>query len=182
MKWITWLLWCWTVMTLSHEVGHVIGGWASGAAITDLELRPWHLPHSLFQPDPHPIVTLWSGPILGCVVPCIAAAISRRDAWWLVAWFCVLANATYMLVGWFSGDAELDTTKMIQAGTPPWLLLAIWTTVLPVGYVKFRERLVQRFAADRSEAFAKEHLKSAAAWAAVFLVQSIVGELLAALF
>src|SRR6056297_2872847 len=61
----------WTVMTITHELGHVAGGWLSGAHLTQLELSPWGLPFSIYHPDPYPLATLWAGPGLGCAIPLV---------------------------------------------------------------------------------------------------------------
>lgn len=79
-------------MTLTHECGHIVGGWMGGATLTDCDLAPWRMPYSLHAPDPRPLMTLWSGPVLGVIVPLLAAAVIQRPWSWFVADFCVLAN------------------------------------------------------------------------------------------
>ena len=133
----------WCIMTLTHEVGHILGGWCCGATLTDYDLLPWHLPYSFFNPDPHPLVTLWAGPILGVFVPLLIAVAIRRDWSWFVAYFCVLANGTYIAVGWFSNDAQLDTTKLLQNGAHPISLLLYCITTIVAGYVGFRRVCVR---------------------------------------
>jgi hypothetical protein len=94
------LVLAWWVMTLTHELGHVVGGLVGGGRLQTLELRPWKLPLSIFQPDPHPLLTLWSGPILGVAVPYLVAALVRRPLAWFVADFCLLANGVYLAISW----------------------------------------------------------------------------------
>ncbi|NND98085.1 MAG: hypothetical protein HKN47_12230, partial [Pirellulaceae bacterium] len=98
------LTWSWVIMTLAHESGHLLAGSLCGGSLSRVQLRPWSLPYSFFKPDPWPSVTLWAGPILGCLGPVVAASIWRRPGLWLIAWFCVLANGTYLLMGWYAGD------------------------------------------------------------------------------
>lgn len=69
------LAFSWIVMTITHECGHIVGGMACGATLTDFDLVPWRMPYSLHSPDPQPLVTLWAGPLLGVVVPLTAASI-----------------------------------------------------------------------------------------------------------
>ena len=126
-----WLLWAWVVMTMTHELGHVIAGLLGGARLASLEIRPWHLPHSSLLNDNQLLVTLWAGPILGCAVPLLVASIIRRPACRFVAWFCVVANATYLLLGYYSGDGELDSAKMIRAGARPVELLG-FSAMMPL--------------------------------------------------
>jgi hypothetical protein len=139
---ILWLAWAWVVMTISHELGHVIAGLVGGARLIQLELRPWHLPHCLLAGDRHPLVTLWAGPVLGCLFPLLAATTMSRPAIWFIAWFCLLANASYLLLGYFTGDAQLDTAKMIAAGGRPMEILGAAILALPIGYIQFRRSCI----------------------------------------
>lgn len=135
----------WCVMTFTHESGHLIGGWLSGAELAALELRPWHLPYSLFRPDPQPLVTLWAGPLLGVVVPQLLAMLLRQQWWRFIANFCLIANGSYIAVGWFSGDAFLDTTRLIDQGAHPALVACYCLVTIPIGYIRFRSDCVRLF-------------------------------------
>lgn len=124
----------WAVMTVSHEVGHIVGGWAGGGTLTDFDLAPWRLPYSVHSPDPNPRLTLWAGPLLG-----VAAALAVRRRWSrFVADFCLIANGTYLALGWATGDPLLDTPKMLAAGTSPALIAAYCAITIGVGYARFR--------------------------------------------
>jgi hypothetical protein len=128
----------WCCMTICHEVGHIVGGYLSGAKLRSAELRPWRIPYSLFEPDPHPWMTLWSGPVLGALAP---LAVSRvvRDAWiQFIADFCVLANGCYLAVAWCSGDHLLDTARLLQAGTHPLWIFLYCSLTIGYGYPAFR--------------------------------------------
>src|SRR6056297_1228052 len=103
------LLIAWSVMISTRELGHLIGGWCGGASLTDLDLVPWRLPYSLHNPDPNPQLTLWGGPIFGVMIPIVAAMAVRRRGVWLIADFCLLANGTYLAIGWLAGDRFLDS-------------------------------------------------------------------------
>jgi hypothetical protein len=130
--------WAWSVMTVTHEIGHVVAGLLGGATLVQLELRPWHLPHSQLIGDARPWVTIWAGPFLGSLGPLLAATFLRRRAVWLMAWFCLLANGLYLLLGLFSDGAELDTNKLIRAGTPTVVVATIAALATGIGYWKFR--------------------------------------------
>lgn len=129
----------WIVMTFTHETGHVIGGWISGATLTDLDLAPWRMPYSLHSPDPHPLVTLWSGPVLGVLVPLALAAVIRRPWVWFIADFCLLANGIYLALAWASGDRFLDTPRLLDAGAVPLSIVLYCTLTIGSGYVRFRK-------------------------------------------
>lgn len=172
------LCWSWVVMTVTHELGHVIGGIASGAVPTNLEIRPWKLPHSTFSPDPNPLMTLWAGPILGSVVPLLVACCLRRPAAWFIGWFCVVANAVYLLLGWLLFEPELDSTKMIRSGTPSYVLLLFVAMTLPVSYVAFRQQCVEVLS-DPSVRISKRQSRLACALLCIWLfLQSVAGSLL----
>jgi hypothetical protein len=139
------LVTCWTAFALTHECGHLAGGWACGGKLVEAELRPWRLPHSFFSPDPRPLVTLWCGPLVGVLVPLVVGWVARRSTVWFVVWFCVLANGAYIATGWFTGDSELDTTKLLAAGAPVWsIAVYVVATVVP-GYVGFRREWLREW-------------------------------------
>ena len=129
-------------MTVTHELGHVLVALAGGAKLRDLQLQPWHLPYSLFSGDPHPLATLWAGFVFGCAIPLVSAAAIGRKAVWYVAWFCLLANGIYLLIGYVVDDGELDSTKMIRAGARPVELLVVSTVMVLIGYIKFRQSCI----------------------------------------
>jgi hypothetical protein len=169
---LLWLLWAWVVMTVTHELGHVIAGLIGGARLIDLELRPWHLPHSDLVHDEHPLLTLWAGPVLGCLLPLLGASVLRHPECWFVAWFCVVANGTYLLLGYYSGDGELDSTKLIRAGARPVELIAAVAITVPLGYLKIRASCVDVIT-GKTPALSRRGLAiSAAALLAVLIVQS----------
>ncbi len=129
-------------MTFLHECGHILCGCASGGTLTAADLLPWHLPYSLFQPDPHPLVTLWGGPLLGVLVPSVfALAIGTKWAWF-IAHFCTLANGSYIAAAWVSGDRYLDTIKLLEHGAHPVWIAAYCLVTITCGYIGFRRQCV----------------------------------------
>ncbi|WP_052031692.1 hypothetical protein [Novipirellula maiorica] len=139
------LIAAWFVMTTTHEVGHLIGGWISGGTLQHAELRPWHLPHSHFAPDPHPLVTLWAGPLIGVIVPLLLALVIRKPSVWFIANFCMLANGTYLAVAWFTGDPFLDTPRLLAAGASPLSIATFCALTLFWGYRAFRASCIAIF-------------------------------------
>lgn len=137
----------WVVMAWSHECGHLIGGAISGGVLTDFDLTPSRMPFSLHSPDPHPLVTLWSGPIIGVLAPLLVALLARHHLVWFVADFCLLANGVYLALAWITDDRFLDTPRLLQAGASPvWIGLFCLATI-GVGYPRFRSDWI-RFWAD----------------------------------
>lgn len=141
----------WCIMTLTHELGHLAGGWLGGAVLVEAELRPWRLPYSLFAPDPQPLLTLWAGPILGVAVPLLAAAGIRRRTAWFIAHFCLLANGLYLAVGWWEGSSELDATKLLDQGASAAQLWSYSIVTIAWGYTGLRADVVAHFHPSRHD-------------------------------
>ncbi|PHQ34137.1 hypothetical protein [Rhodopirellula bahusiensis] len=129
-------------MTMTHELGHIFGGWSGGATLVDADLRPWHLPYSIHSPDPSPLLTLWSGPIVGVAIPIVAAVIIRWRSAWFVADFCILANGTYLALAWLAGDPHLDTSRLLESGASSISLATYCVLTISLGYVRFRNDCV----------------------------------------
>lgn len=138
LNFVALLIASWVVMTVTHETGHLIGGFMGGATLTDFDLAPWRLPYSLHSPDPYPLLTLWGGPFFGVLFPVAIAALISRCWAWFVADFCLLANGGYLALAWFSGDRFLDTTRLLDAGTPPSSIVIYCIATIGIGYLRFR--------------------------------------------
>jgi len=132
----------WVVMTLTHEMGHIIGGKCCGGSLKSADLCPWHLPFSIFEPDPFPLVTLWAGLIIGVFAPVAVGLIIQRDWMWFIANFCVLANGSYIATAWFSGDRYLDTPKLLEHGASPIAIAVYCLLTIGGGYVGFRRSCI----------------------------------------
>ena len=135
------LILSWCVMTFTHESGHLVGGWLSGGRLRSVDLVPWHLPYSIFDPDPRPLVTLWSGPLLGVAIPWIAALLVQQRWTWFIAYFCLLANGVYLGSAWISGDRYLDTPSLLEHGASPLPIAIYCIMTIGFGYVGFRREL-----------------------------------------
>jgi hypothetical protein len=133
----------WCVMVLTHEVGHIIGGKLAGGTLRHVDLRPWALPHSHFEPDPHPLITLWSGPIIGVLAPLVIAALLGWRWTWFIANFCLLANGTYLALAWADGGAHLDTPRLLAAGASPVQVLIYCAVTIGSGYLRFRASCIE---------------------------------------
>lgn len=133
----------WCAMATTHESGHVLGGWLCGGTLREAHLYPWELPYSNFDPDPHPLVTLWCGPALGVLAPLLVATVVRRPWMWFVSHFCTLANGCYLAVAWLTGDRFLDTPKLLEHGASPVMIAAYCVLTIGLGYVAFRAQCIQ---------------------------------------
>ena len=139
----------WVVMTFTHEMGHIIGGMCCGGALKSADLLPWHMPYSIFEPDPFPLVTLWAGLIIGVLAPVGVALIIQREWMWFIANFCVLANGAYIATAWFSGDRYLDTPKLLAHGASPIAIAVYCLATIGFGYVGFRRSCVSVLSPSR---------------------------------
>lgn len=133
----------WSVMVTTHELGHLLGGWLGGGQMKDFDLAPWRLPYSLFEPNPHPRLTLWAGPWFGVLFPLAVASLVRHPAFWFIAHFCVLANGCYLAIGGYVGDRYLDTPMLIEAGASPVSLLLYCIVTIGFGYAGFRRSCIE---------------------------------------
>lgn len=128
----------WCVMTFTHEVGHIFGGWVSGGTLSQADLVPWRMPYSFFDPNPHPLFTLWCGPMFGVIGPALTGMIIRKKWSWFIADFCILANGMYIATAWLSGDHYLDTAKLLEHGAHPVSILVFCIVTIGIGYFRFR--------------------------------------------
>lgn len=133
----------WVVMTTVHECGHILCGLTCGGHLVSADLWPWHLPHSMFEPDPQPLVTLWGGPILGAAAPLAFAWFVNANWGWFIAYFCLLANGAYVATAWVAGDRYLDTTRLLEHGAHPLSIAIYCLATIGFGYIGFRKQCVQ---------------------------------------
>ena len=130
-------------MTFTHELGHIVCGWTCGGTLRNADLRPWHLPYSIFDPDPQPLVTLWGGPALGIALPLGVALLVRRPWIRFITYFCVLANGAYLASAWVSGDRYLDTPQLLERGAHPAMVAIYCVLTIGFGYPGFRRHCIR---------------------------------------
>jgi hypothetical protein len=129
-------------MVSVHELGHILCGWSCGGKLQSADLLPWHLPFSIFDPDPRPLITLWGGPIIGVLLPVGIAWIAKRNSLWFIANFCLLANGSYIAIAWITGERYLDTTKLLEHGAHPLLIGVYCLLTIGFGYPRFKRSCV----------------------------------------
>jgi len=143
----------WFAMMAVHELGHVVGAFTTGGEIQRVVLHPLTISRTDVAPNPSPLVVVWLGPILGCVIPAMV--------WWLIpkrwvllrdtalffAGFCLLANGSYIAIGAF--DRVGDCKVMLQHGSPLWTLLTFGAIAVPLGLIAWhRLGSINKFLAD----------------------------------
>jgi hypothetical protein len=115
----------WLGMQIVHELGHVLGAWATGGTVVHVELKPWTISRTGVSPNPQPLVEIWAGPVIGVLLPAtlwLAARVARLSWDYLLrffAGFCLVANGCYIGCGVFLpvGDAA-DILRLSPARWP----------------------------------------------------------------
>ena len=129
---ITVLAVSWWAMTACHELGHILGAYATGGAVQHVELRPWHFSRTDVDPNPLPGIVVWSGPIVGIALPLLVWLLRRKmKLTRFFAGFCLIANGCYIGAGW--AICAGDTYVMHLTGTPNWLMAAFGVICLALG-------------------------------------------------
>ncbi|MEM6757470.1 MAG: hypothetical protein AAF586_09905 [Planctomycetota bacterium] len=128
----------WPLMMLLHEVGHLLAAWLTGGSVGRLVWHPLVFSRTEVFPNPHPLVVVWAGPVVGCLLPLGA---ERLMAWrWpnvaylgqAVAGFCLIANGAYIGLGWI--DDVGDAGDMLFYGTPAWVMVAFGLVAVVAGF------------------------------------------------
>lgn len=123
----TFLGFSWLVMQAVHELGHVLGAVATGGEVTKVVLHPWTFSRTDVSPNPHPLLVVWAGPIVGAALPVLAllgARMLRLPGVALLrflAGFCLVANGVYIGIGAIDGLA--DAGDMLRHGSARWQLV-----------------------------------------------------------
>ncbi len=124
-------------MQAVHELGHVLGAVLSGGHIERVVLHPLTISRTDVQPNPHPLIVVWAGPLLGALAP-LAIWLAFRTArlpfikpLQFLAGFCFIANGAY--IGFGSLAHIGDCGEMLRHGSPILLLWLFGTVTIPLG-------------------------------------------------
>jgi hypothetical protein len=128
---------CWLGMQGVHELGHVCGAWLTGGSVGLVVLHPLTISRTDLAANPAPLIVVWAGPVLGCLLPLavwgVVAALQLPWAYLLrfFAGFCLIANGAYIGAGSF--DRVGDAGVMLRHGSPGWWLWAFGAVTVPAG-------------------------------------------------
>jgi hypothetical protein len=127
----------WLAMQAVHEFGHIAAAVASGGQVARVVLHPAAISHTQYASNPHPLFVTWMGPVVGTVLPLVAAVLARRlrcRGWYIVqffAGFCLIANGAYLA---FGSLGEIgDAGDLVRHGAPVWLLWLYGVITIPLG-------------------------------------------------
>ena len=127
----------WLAMQAVHELGHVLGAVSTGGQVTKVALHPCTISRTDVHPNPHPLVVVWAGPVVGAVLPLLAfllACALRSPSVYLFrffAGFCLIANGVYIGLGSIQGLA--DAGVMLMHGSSRWQLILFGILTAPLG-------------------------------------------------
>ena len=127
----------WLAMQAVHELGHVLGGVASGGKVVEVVLYPSTISWTHVSPNPHPLFEVWSGAVVGAILPLLVfliAAKLRCPGFYLFrffAGFCLIANGVYLGIGSFQAIA--DASELLMYGSRRWQLILFGIATVPLG-------------------------------------------------
>lgn len=124
-------------MQAVHELGHVLGAWASGGRVERVVLHPLEISRTDVTGGTHPQFVVWAGPVVGVILPLAAWGIAVAAGWKgafltrLFAGFCLIANGAYLAGGSFGGMG--DAGDLLRHGAPAWSLWLFGLLTIPAG-------------------------------------------------
>ena len=124
-------------MQAIHESGHVLGAWLTGGQVTRVVLHPLTISRTDLAENPHPLLVVWAGPMVGIVAPLILWAIAyalRLNLAFLLRFFAgfgLLANGLYIGLGSFNHIG--DCGEMLRHGSQLWHLWLFGLLTAPAG-------------------------------------------------
>lgn len=131
------LLLSWLGMQAVHELGHVLGSWLTGGTVQRVVLSPLEISRTDVSPNPHPLVVVWLGPIIGCLLPLMAwrsfsSGLSiQRNLAQFFAGFCCIANGAYLTFG--LSDRIGDCGVLLQCGAPAVVIVTYGVAAIVIG-------------------------------------------------
>jgi hypothetical protein len=129
----------WLLMQAVHELGHVLAAWVTGGCVAKVVLHPFSISRTDVEPNPKPLVVVWSGPILGSFIPLLLWAVTEatqqqtRYLWRFFCGFCLLANGLYIGVGSFGAIG--DAGDLVRYGSSIWTLWVFGLVTVPAGFM-----------------------------------------------
>ncbi len=127
----------WLGLQIVHELGHVLGAWATGGQVQQIVLHPLAISRTDVSPNPRPLVERWAGPVVGVLLPLVLLAIAwslgrtSRNLFRFFGGACLIANGLYLAIGSFGrvGDAG----DLLRHGAPIWTLWLFGLVTVPAG-------------------------------------------------
>lgn len=131
------LLASWLGLQAVHELGHMLGAWATGAEVTRVVLTPTTISRTDVAQNSRPLLVAWAGPVIGAVLPLLlwcCARFGKAPAAYVPRFFagtCLLANGLYMGLGSFGRVG--DCGDLLRHGAKLWQLWLFGAVAVPAG-------------------------------------------------
>ena len=139
----TWLPFCWLVMQLLHELGHLVAAWLLGVEVVRFHFGLLTVSHTMLNDAGQSQATLlavtWAGSIMGMLLPLViwggVALFRLREAFLarFLAGFCLVANGCYLLCG--PADGYADTGVLLANGAMRWQLAIVGILGIALGFL-----------------------------------------------
>ncbi len=127
----------WLGLQIVHELGHVLGAWATGGQLQRVVLHPLAISRTDVSPNPQPLLERWAGPAVGILLPLVLLAIAwplgrtTRNLFRFFAGACLIANGLYLGIG--SIGRVGDAGDLLRHGAPIWTLWLFGLVTVPAG-------------------------------------------------
>jgi hypothetical protein len=129
----------WLTMQVVHELGHVLGAVTTGGTVTKVVLHPFTISRTDVYPNPHALVEVWAGPIVGVLLPLVVylfAKVLGSPGIFLFrffAGFCLVSNGVYIGAAWLA-DGGADAGDLLRLGATHWQLILFGLLTVPLGF------------------------------------------------
>lgn len=129
---------CWLGMQIFHELGHVVGAWITGGTIERVILHPLTISRTDVSPNRNPLIVVWLGPTLGCLLPLTIwllfpkRLVAVRNCLKFFAGFCLVGNGAYLLFGLPGRVGDCGT--MLNCGTNPTVMISYGFVSITAGF------------------------------------------------
>jgi hypothetical protein len=110
-------------MSFIHEIGHCLSVLINGGVVNDIVWRYGIFSETLRSESTRPVMDIWAGPIVGCIVPLMTWAVFMKlNLAQYLQWFasmCLIGNGLYLALGWMdlgsdSHDLILNDVSLIS--------------------------------------------------------------------
>lgn len=134
---VTFIGFSWLAMQAVHELGHILGAISTGGEVVKVVLHPLAFSRTDVVPNPHPLLVVWAGPVVGAALPLLGFLLARAIRFGGVylfrffAGFCLIANGAYIGVGAIQGIA--DAGVMLRSGSERWQLIGFGLITVSLG-------------------------------------------------
>ena len=128
---------CWLMMQMVHEMGHVVFAWLTGGVVEKVVLHPLAISRTDLFSNPHPLLQVWGGPLFGIALPIGLWGLARlrrmstTPLFRVFAGFCCITNGLY--IGFGSNTPGADSHIMLSQGCLRWQLVIFGVVMLGLG-------------------------------------------------